>query len=184
MNKYLSISKFICPLFVLIIGIYLVPINIFNSDFSKILGDKGDARFNNYVLEHGYKYIKGEVSNYWDMSMMYPFNNVTAFSDNLLGTMPLYSFFRFIGNTVETSFQWWIISVFILNFVISFIVFFKISYNILISTAASYIFAFGIYNIGHFDHVQVFPKFIAPLVIYLLWKRVEPWTNFLLFLEI
>jgi hypothetical protein len=169
-NKYLKISKFIFPLVVLIIGIYLVPINIFNSDFSKILGDKGDARFNNYVLEHGYKYLKGEVSNYWDMSMMYPFKNVTAFSDNLLGTMPLYSFFRFFGNTVETSFQWWIISVLILNFVISFIVFFKISYNILISSAASYIFAFGIYNIGHFDHVQVFPKFIAPLVIYLLWK--------------
>ncbi len=170
MNKFLTNSKFIFPIIILIIGIYLVPVSIFNEDFSKILGDKGDARFNNYVLEHGYKYLKGDISNYWDMPMMYPFKNVTAFSDNLLGTMPLYSFFRFIGKSVESSFQWWIISVLSLNFIVSFITFFKISSNILISTAASYIFAFGIYNIGHFDHVQVFPKFIAPLVLYLFWK--------------
>jgi hypothetical protein len=42
--------------------------------------------------------------------------------------------------------------------------------NIIISATAAYIFAFGIYNIGHFHHVQIFPKFIAPLVVFCFWK--------------
>jgi len=170
MKKLLKQIYFIIPILMLIIGLYTVPIKIFHTDFSKIIGDKGDARFNNYILEHGYKYLKGDIANYWDIPMMHPLKNVTAFSDNLLGTMPIYSLFREIGYERETSFQFWIICIFGLNFIFSFWVFNKISSNVFIASAAAYIFAFGIYNIGHFEHVQVFPKFIAPLVLFWTWQ--------------
>lgn len=165
-----KLIPFSIPLLLLLIGLYLVPIKIFEPNFTKIIGDMGDARFNNYILEHGYKYLHGEVYSFWDAPMMYPIKNVIAFSDNLLGTMPIYSFFRFIGYDRETSFQYWIISLFVLNFICFYLVLFRWSKNNILSAVSAYIFAFGIYNIAHLYHVQVLPKFIAPFVIYWFWR--------------
>jgi len=167
LKKSLQLS---IPLLLLIVGLYLVPVKIFHPDMSRIMGDMGDARFNNYILEHGHKYLHGEIKNFWDAPIMYPYKNVIAFSDNLLGSMPVYSFFRTLGYDRETSFQYWIIAVFALNFIFCYWALKKWSQNILLSATAAYIFAFGIYNIAHFHHVQVFPKFISPFVIYWFWK--------------
>ena len=81
LNKYLPL---LLPLAMLCAGLYLVPLSIYGPDFSKVPGDLGDARFNNYILEHDYKYFTGKVDHYWDAPFMYPYKNVIAFSDNLL----------------------------------------------------------------------------------------------------
>jgi len=167
------IFKILIPVSLLLIGVFTVPVKIFDIDFSKIMGDMGDARFNNYVLEHGYQYLIGNVKSFWNAPMLYPAKNVIAFSDNLLGTMPIYSLFRYLGIDRETSFQYWIICMFSLNFTFCFWAFYKWSSDIIISAVAAYIFAFGIYNIGHFEHVQVFPKFIAPFVVFWFWKYLN-----------
>ena len=56
----------ILPALLLLTGLFVFPIQIFEIDFSKIPGDLGDARFNNYILEHGHRYLTGEVSSFWD----------------------------------------------------------------------------------------------------------------------
>ncbi len=38
-------------------GLYFMPIAVFESNLSKMPGDLGDTRFNNYILEHGHKYL-------------------------------------------------------------------------------------------------------------------------------
>lgn len=175
MNSRLSaISiKFIHYIWVfsfLFYGIYSVPIALFETNFSMIPGDFGDARFNNYILEHGYKYLTGQVSSFWDAPIMYPFKNTIAFSDNLIGTMPIYAAFRTFNSDRETSFQLWIIVLFALNYLSSFWVLNKWFKNIPLAITGAYIFAFGIFIIGQMDHVQVFPRFIAPFVFYWFWK--------------
>ncbi|MEI6694477.1 MAG: hypothetical protein WCO13_00305 [Bacteroidota bacterium] len=171
MGKILNkILQFSIPLLLLLIGLYLVPLKIFGPGLTNMLGDLGDARFNNYILEHGYKFLHGDVKSFWNVPMMYPYKNVIALSDNLLGTMPVYALFRSIGYDRETSFQCWIICLFALNFIFCYWALSKWTKNNILSATAAYIFAFGIYNIGHFDHVQVFPKFIAPFVLYWCWQ--------------
>ncbi len=150
-----------------------MPIAVFESNLSKMPGDLGDTRFNNYILEHGHKYLTGKIDNYWDAPFLYPYKNVTALSDNLLGTLPIYSFFRGIGADRETAFQFWLLTLFTLNFIFCFIALNKWSANVILSSVGAYIFAFSIYNLGQLDHVQVFPKFIAPLVIYWFWKFIS-----------
>ena len=151
-------------------GLFSVPIELFETNLSMIPGDYGDARFNNYILEHGYKYLTGQVSSFWDAPMMYPYKNTIAFSDNLLGTMPIYGSFRAFNFDRETSFQLWIIVLFTLNYVCSFWVLNKWFKNIPLAITGAYIFAFGIFLIGQMDHVQVFPRFISPLVFYWFWN--------------
>jgi hypothetical protein len=151
-------------------GLYSVPIALFETDLSMIPGDFGDARFNNYILEHGYKYLTGDVKSYWDAPIMFPFRNTIAFSDNLLGTMPIYAVFRAFQFDRETSFQLWIIVLFALNYLSSFWVLNKWFKNIPLAITGAYIFAFGVFIIGQMDHIQVFPRFIAPLVFYWFWN--------------
>jgi hypothetical protein len=157
------------PLLMLVAGLYFFPLKIFEH-FSKIPGDMGDARFNNYVLEHGYKYFSGKISEYWNAPFMYPYKNVIALSDNLLGTLPIYSLFRIIHLDRETSFQFWLLSLFTLNFLCCFAALKKWSGNLILSVTGAYIFAFSIFNIDHLGHAQVLPRFIAPLVFYWCWK--------------
>ncbi len=176
--------RFLLPLALLLIGLYSFPVAIMENDLSAIPGDYGDARFNNYILEHGHKYITGETKEFWNAPFMYPFKNVIAFSDNLLGSMPIYSIYRTIGIDRETAFQYWIITLFALNFLTCFWVLYKLSKNTILASSAAYCFAFGIFIIGQMEHAQVFPRFIAPLVFYWLYLYVTQKNTkyFLLFL--
>ena len=161
--------QYIFPVLLLICGLYSMPLKIIETNLSKMPGDLGDTRFNNYILEHGHKYLTGQIDSFWNAPFLYPYKNVTALSDNLIGTLPIYSVFRF-GTDRETSLLLWIISLFILNYIFCFIALKKWSGENILSSVGAYIFAFSIYNLGQFDHVQVLPKFIAPLVIFWCWK--------------
>ena len=161
--------QYIFPVLLLICGLYSMPLKIIETNLSKMPGDLGDTRFNNYILEHGHKYLTGQIDSFWNAPFLYPYKNVTALSDNLIGTLPIYSVFRF-GTDRETSFLLWIISLFVLNYIFCFIALKKWSGENILSSVGAYIFAFSIYNLGQFDHVQVLPKFIAPLVIFWCWK--------------
>ena len=158
------------PLVLLIAGLYLFPLKIFESDFAKIPGDYGDARFNNYIFEHGYKFLSGTLPAYWDAPFMYPYANAIAFSDNLLGTLPIYSAYRILGNDRETAFQFWILTMFALNFVCCYAALIKWSGNNILSATGAYIFGFSIFILGHIYNVQTLPRFIAPFVFYWCWK--------------
>ena len=166
-NKFIS---YLLPLALLCIGLYLTPLNIYGPDFSKVPGDLGDARFNNYILEHNYKFFTGQVDKYWDAPFMYPYQNVLAFSDNLLGTAPIYSLFRLIGTDRETSFQLWLLTLFILNFICCYWALNKWSGNNVLSSTGAYIFSFSILLVGNIYNVQTYPRFIVPLVFYWCWK--------------
>jgi len=161
------------PIFLLLAGLYFVPLKIFEQDFSKIPGDLGDARFNNYILEHGHQFLTGKVDKYWDAPFMYPYKNVIAFSDNLLGTMPVYSIFRILGNDRESAFQLWLLTLFILNFSCCYWVLNKWSGNTILSSVGAYTFAFSIFILGHIYNVQTFPRFIIPFVFYWAWKYLS-----------
>ncbi|MGQ0829463.1 MAG: DUF7910 domain-containing protein [Bacteroidota bacterium] len=161
------------PFLLLLAGLYFVPLKIFESDFSKIPGDYGDARFNNYILEHGHLYLTGKVDTYWDASFMYPYKNVIAFSDNLLGTMPIYSIYRILGSDREKAFQFWLLTLFILNFICCYWVLNKWSGNPILSSVGAYIFSFSIFILGHIYNVQTFPRFIVPFVFYWAWKYLS-----------
>lgn len=172
-NSTLLRDKFL-PFIFLLLGLYFVPLRIMGGfSFDYIPGDLGDARFNMYILEHGFKYISGEVRSFWNADFLFPTKNVIAFSDNLLGTMPIYSFFRLLSFDKHTSFQLWILSLFTLNYVVCYIVIKKWFKNPMIAIISSYIFAFGIFNIGQIYHVQVFPRFMIPITLYWFWNYLN-----------
>ncbi len=171
-KKEIQVSSLL-PLVLLVVGVWLFPLDILQRDLSVMPGDKGDSRFNNYILEHGYNFMTGKVNNYWDAPFMYPEKNAMAYSDNLLGTVPLYSLFRVMKCDRETSFQLWFLSLFVLNFICAYWALKKWSESTLLSAVGAYIFAFSIFILTHINHAQVFPRFMIPLIIYWFWN----WIN-------
>ena len=138
-----------------IAGLWSVPLALFGPDRTLIPGDMGDARFNNWILEHFHQYVTGKVGSFWDAPFMYPWKNAIALSDNLLGSAPIYSALRYLGQTREGAFQGWIVAMFALNYGCCFVAMRKWAGNSALAACASYIFAFGIYNIGQLNYLQV-----------------------------
>lgn len=161
--KFFNLHIFIF-LFLLTIGLYFSAIKIMGADFDQIPGDMADGRLNNYFLEHGHLFFTGKIDHYWNAPFMFPEKDVMTYSDNLLGTLPIYSTFRFLGANRESAYQGWIIVLFALNFIISAYALYKISGNLSIASIGAYIFSFSLPVIAQMNHAQVFPRFFIPLV--------------------
>jgi hypothetical protein len=169
MEKIQKVLSFAIPVLLLVLGLYLTPLKIFGPNWAYVPGDMGDARFNNYILEHYHLYEKGKLAAFWDAPFLYPQKNVIAYSDNLLGTAPLYSLFRKNGCDRETAFQWWILSLFVLNYLACFGALFLWSRDSILSAVGAYIFAFSIMLVGNIYNVQTLPRFILPFLFYWFW---------------
>jgi hypothetical protein len=169
MEKIQKVLSFAIPILLLVVGLYLTPLKIFGPNWAFVPGDMGDARFNNYILEHYHLYEKGKLDAFWDAPFLYPQKNVIAYSDNLLGTAPLYSLFRKNGCDRETAFQWWILCLFVLNYLACFWALFLWSKDSILSAVGAYIFAFSIMLVGNIYNVQTLPRFILPFLFYWFW---------------
>lgn len=161
-----TIFGIITIIILLISGYYFHIINTIGLHFETLPGDYGDGRFNNYILEHSYLFFTGKVDSFWSANFMFPFKNVIAISDNLIGTAPVYSLFRILSFDRETSYQLWFITLTLLNFITATWVMYKITGELSIAAIGGFIFAFNISLFGQYYHLQMLPRFIVPIAIY------------------
>ena len=93
------------PILLLIVGLLFFCYPMILSYGDAMPGDLGDARFINYVLEHGWLYIQRQELHYdfWTLPFFYPNSNTLAYSDIMLGGMILYVPIRFFFKSPQTS---------------------------------------------------------------------------------
>lgn len=151
--------------FGLVLGLCFFTFKIIGFDFSYFPGDLGDGRLNLYFLEHAHKFFTGKIPSFWEAPFMYPEPNVTAYSDNLLGSAPIYSFFRAIGVNTYLAYQLWFIVVSSLNYVCAFILLKYLFKNNYAAVLGALIFAFSIALQSQYTHAQTFPRYAIPLAI-------------------
>jgi hypothetical protein len=171
-NVLLS-RNFILPLGLLIAGIALFNLRITGFDFHFIPGDSGDARFINYLLEHGHQYFFGNHDSFWSAPFMFPLENTIAYSDHMLLCIPFYSLFRIFGSDMETSMQlWWILSS-ALNFCAAYYVANKLFQNPIVAGLIAFVFAFGTINLWQINYVQMNVRYFVPFAIYYAYLTVN-----------
>lgn len=161
------------PLLVFSWGVFSVLLRSTGTGFTHIPGDLGDARFNNFVLEHGYRYVSGKAPSFWNAPVFYPELNTIAFSDSHIGNLPVYAAFRLAGLDRESAFQAWIAACFLLNFLLCFYALRKMGSGWAAASAGAYIFTFGLPVIAQFSHAQLLPRFFVPLVFLSLWNYLD-----------
>ncbi len=173
MHKHQKKIEYLFAILLFFFGLYYYCFRILGFDLSYTPGDFGDSRFINYVLEHGYKWLRGIEPDFWRANFMYPLKDNIAISDSMAGSLPIYALFRFMGIDVEPSYQLWWLSCCILNFWFCFIAFKKIGFSPFLSAIGAYAFAFGINNFNQFVHLQFNCKFFVPIAIALFYSFVK-----------
>ena len=158
------------PVWILaLLGLWLVVIRPLGPCLALLPGDLGDGRFNNYLLEHFYRWLSGADPNYWNATFFYPFPNTIAFSDNLLGSAPIYAMERALGLDRETAFQAWYILGYALNFAAAAYALQRLRLKPLAAASGAFIFTFGLPILAQENHVQLLYRLGIPLACVLLW---------------
>jgi hypothetical protein len=154
----------------LALGMYLLPLRALGARLTSMPGDLVDGRFNVYVLEHGWRVLRGQEARFWDAPFFYPEPNVIAWSDSHLGTLPFYVAFRAVGVDRETSAQLWLLVLCVLNYVACAWVLRRVSASWVGAAAGAYVFAFGLPVAQQLGHVQVYPRFLVPPALYFAFR--------------
>jgi hypothetical protein len=152
------------------ISLWLIVIRPLGPNLSRLPGDLGDSRFNNYILEHDFRWITGQDSSLWNAPFSYPYPLTLTFSDNHFGSMLIYDFSRWSGLDRESALQSWYIISFLLNFVAVAYVLKKLKLKPLAIGIGAFFFTFGLPVLAQEGHVQLAYRFCIPLACLALWQ--------------
>lgn len=147
----------------LVLGLLFFTFQIVGYKFDYFPGDLVDGRLNLYFLEHVNSFFTGKISSLWDAPFMYPEKNVLAISDNLLGSAPVYMFFRLFGLDIYNSYILWFMSVTILNYLAAFYFLNYLLKDNFSAALGAFTFAFCIALQSQLTHAQTFPRFAIPM---------------------
>ncbi len=130
--------------------------------------DLGDTRLVNYFLEHGYQWMKsGMHESFWNPLFYYPHLNVAAYAEVLIGVGPFYWFWRWLGFSMDTSFQFWMMTMSTLDYVLcAFFLIHILNVGKISAFMGAFLFAFGAARVSALCHQQLLPAFY---IIFSLW---------------
>lgn len=170
----------------LALGLVIAAWPMIRSSFTALPGDLGDARFIHYLLEHTWRWITIDPDHtLWDPPFFYPVENVGAFSDIMVASGPMYWIWRLLNIGPYNSYQLWIISCLIFNFVAAWLLLLRgLGFTVLAAAAGALLFSFGNPRLNQLNHLQLLPQFFVIVSIggwvmlvrhnatgVLIWKR-------------
>lgn len=162
-----SLRRALLPGLVLIVALVALPLWQMEF-FARVPGDIGDSRLNNYFLEHALQSLGGHWGTLWHPQFFYPFPYVLGFSDNLLGSLPVYALARVFTDQTDTAFGIWFVVGYMANYVSCFYVLRRFRFERVAAIFGALIFAFALPTSAHAGHVQLHYRFALPLAIFFL----------------
>jgi len=141
------------------------------------LSYRGDPRLVNYILEHGYLWLTRQPPHlsFWNPPVFFPYPNVSAFTDVLIGSGFLYWPWRLLGLDPETSLVLWQLAVFSANFGVSYVLLRScFSFSRGSSSLGAYLFTFASIRMCNIGHLQLFPQFWIALGALATLKIFDP----------
>lgn len=142
------------------------------SGFGLIQTDPGDTRLNNYVLEHGLRWLLRDPAHarFWDPPMFFPATNTAAYADVLAGAAPMYWAWRAAGVAPDTAHQLWMMTVLSLDFWAAWLWLGRglrpaVVPGSLPAAAGAFVFAFGAPRVAQLGHQQLLAQFYTILAL-------------------
>jgi hypothetical protein len=136
-------------------------------------GEAGDTRLNLYMLEHGYRWVVGHDPAFWHAPFFHPAPLAFAYSENHLGTLPLYAVMRSLGSTPDGAFAVWMMAMFTLNFAAAGFALVRLGASIAAAAAGAFVFAFGLPVMMQTGHPQLLPRLFVPLALLAFTRLAE-----------
>jgi hypothetical protein len=141
------------------------------SGFTRLQADPGDTLLNHYILEHSWHWLTrpGYAGTFWSPAFFHPQPLVLAYSENLLGTAPLYWLLRTACPAV-LAYQVWMLLVAALTYGSMVWVLRRFGVGSVLSALSGYVFAFGLPRVAQIGHQQLLPHLFAPWAVYAAWR--------------
>ena len=146
------------------------------SRFAVTEGDWADTRFNNDILEHGYRWL-GNMAGHQHFSsppMFFPAANTAAYSDVLLGVAPFYWPWRAIGFAPDSAFQLWMLTIATVNYLAALLLFSRgFKCRPAAAAAGAALFCFAGVHLAQLIHPQLLAQFYIALAILALLRLFD-----------
>jgi hypothetical protein len=158
------------------VGLWIAFAPTLASGFGRMQSDWGDTRLNNYILEHGYRWLIGDPGHraLWSPPVFFPAPNTGAYSDILLGVAPFYWFWRALGIVPDTAFQLWTMTIASLNYAAAVICCRRLlGVGWTAAAFGGFVFAYGGTRLGQIDHQQLMGQFYALVACYAVARIFE-----------
>jgi len=133
----------------------------------------GDARFNNVILEHLFRWVAGKDASLWSPPYFYPYPGTLTFSDNHFGTGLVYVCMRLLGLGPEGAFIGWYTLAAPLNFISCYYVLRRMGLSPKGSAVGAFIFTFAFNVSARHGHAQLSYRYAVPLAMLALQRLVE-----------
>jgi hypothetical protein len=173
-----------------LVGMLMAHHPMILSGLRRVQTDRGDTRLINYLLEHNYRWYRGDPNHarFWDAPFFYPACNVAAYSDTFLGIAPLYGVFRGAGFAPDTSFQLWMMALSALNYAAMLhLLRRRLGLSVAGSAAGAFLFAFGAARVNRLATPQHLTQFLSLITVDALFgvfqgREAPSWRRGLLWL--
>jgi hypothetical protein len=157
------------PLLFLCGGILLAHHSMILSRLSLVQADLGDARLVHYLLEHDLRWAlrNGAHADLWSPPFFFPQRGHLAWSENMVGAMPVYALWRGLGLSELAAFQLWILTQGALSFAAVHLLLrhpFRLSR--LAASLGAALFAFSAVRLNQAAHAQLYPQCFSVIAIY------------------
>lgn len=160
-----------------IVGMLLQFHPMLLSGLRRMQSNWGDTRLNNYILEHGYRWLVGLPGHerFWSPPVFYPAPNTAAYSDVLLGVAPFYWSWRIAGIPPDTAFQLWLLTIATLNFAAAMLLFSRgFRCRPIASAIGAMLLSFASVRTAQVTHAQLIPYFYVTLAILAVLEIFSP----------
>ena len=130
------------------------------SGLTRVPGDIGDSRFNNYVLEHSWRWLLQQPlhSSFWNMPIFYPAANTLAYSDLMVSFGPFYWIWRALGLDEGAAYLGWFFLISVLNYLLAYMLLrFELRISWTASLLGAFIVAYSVGRIEQIGHPQLYP---------------------------
>lgn len=136
--------------------------------------DPGDTLLNHYILEHSWKWISDSqyVGSFWSPPCFFPAKQTLAYSENLIGTAPVYWLTRLFVSELP-AYQFWMIAVCVLTYVAMAWTLRRFGVTHMLAALGAGCFAFGLPRVNQLCHQQMLAAMYSPLAVYWCWRFLD-----------
>jgi hypothetical protein len=140
---------------------------------ARLQTDPGDTVLNHYILEHTWTWLTRSdyVGTFWSPPCFYPTKLTLAYSENLLGTAPVYWLLRSFCTPVA-AYAVWILLVCSFSYASMAWALRRFGLAHVLCAFGGFVFAFGLPRVLQIGHQQLLPHFYAPLAVYCAWQLI------------
>ena len=155
------------------VGTWFVFQPTLSSGFAKLQTAPGDPLLTCYFLEHELRVVehRDHLGTFWSPPFFYPAPNVLAYSETMMGVLPVYALLRLRWDPCTSS-QLLLIVMCVLDYAAMLLVLRQMGVGPPLAALGAFFFAFGAPRVGQVGHLQLFLIFYVPLSLWALWRLV------------